>query len=268
MMGRADDTLEELEEEGKQTREGCAIEGRSSREFAKNGKAHFIDPFFFFLQTAAIDCLALFKKGVSLPPSSSSSVASFSTSSRRKVGRKSQRQTEDSEIIAVDDTDDEEVAQQEGAMVDANQSVDTPPTLQGGAVEGLEDPQQQPVSLSSSASVPETEASVEGEADDRLVQAGSDALKEGEDALPTGLGTTVDGALEGADSVPLQGKKRRKINAADLAICTLAIASDISAGLQETGYVRDYEYDDIHEVVVDKLYPDPDWGEDEDLMAP
>jgi len=195
-------------------------------------------------------------------------VASASTSSYRKVGRKSQRQTEDSEIIPVDDTDDEEVVQQEGAMLDANQSFDTPPTLQGGAVEGFEDPQQQPVSLSSNASVPETEASVEGEADDRPAQGSGNALKEGEDALPTGSGTTVDGALEASEFAPSQGKKRRKINAADLAICTLAIASDISAGLQETGYVRDYEYDDIHEVVVDKLYPDPDWGEDEDLMAP
>lgn len=61
--------------------------------------------------------------------------------------------------------------------------------------------------------------------------------------------------------------KKRKFNAADLAICTLAIASDISKGLGETGYVRDYEYEDIHEVVVDKLHPDEDWGEDEDLMA-
>ena len=243
-------------------------------EVAESGekrKSSFHRSFFFTLHTAAIDCLTLFKKAPSLPPSSSSSsssVASSSAPSRRKVDRKSERQTEASEIIAVDDTDDEEVVQQEGAMLDANQSVDTPPTMQGGAVEGLEDPQQQPVSLSSSASVPETEASLEGEADDRPAQDGGDAFKEGEDALPTGSDTTVKDALDGLDSVPSQGKKRRKINAADLAICTLAIASDISAGLQETGYVRDYEYDDIHEVVVDKLYPDPDWSEDEDLMAP
>lgn len=188
--------------------------------------------------------------------------------SHLNMGCKSQRQTEGSDIIVVDDTNDEDVVQQEGVMSDAIQSVDIPSTLQGGAVEGYEDLQQQLVSLSSSASAPETEASVEGEAGDLSAQRSGDTLKKGEIALATASGTTVNDALEKFDSVLSQGKKRRKINAADLAICTLAIASDISAGLQETGYVRDYEYDDIHEVVVDKLYPDPDWGEDEDLMAP
>lgn len=218
--------------------------------------------------TVAIESLAMFKKGDALPPpSSSSSVASLSssTSARRKIGRKSKRKTKGSEIVVVEDG--EEVAQQEGATLEASQSMDSPPTMQGGAVEGLEDPQQQPVSLSSSASVPETEASLEGEADDRQAQGSGEAAKESGDALPTDSGAKVDGALAGSDSAAPQGK-RRKINAADLAICTLAIASDISAGLQDTGYVRDYEYDDIHEVVVDKLYPDADWGDDEDLMAP
>lgn len=199
---------------------------------------------------------------------SSSSCVASSPTSHLKTGCKSQRPRESSDIIVEEDTNEEDVVQQEGAMSDANQSVDIPPTLQGGAVEGVEDPQQQLVSLSSSASAPETEASVEGEVEDLAVQRSSYTLKKGEITLATTSVITVDDAVEGFDSVLPQGKKRRKINAADLAISTLAIASDINAGLQETGYVREYEYDDIHEVVVDKLYPDPDWGEDEDLMAP
>ncbi len=79
--------------------------------------------------------------------------------------------------------------------------------------------------------------------------------------------TTKEGEskTDGPGPATLQPKKR-KINAADLAMCTLAIAADVRTGLQETGYVREYEYDDIHEVVMDKLYPDADWGDDEDLL--
>lgn len=60
-------------------------------------------------------------------------------------------------------------------------------------------------------------------------------------------------------------QKKRKINAADLAMQTLALASEIQKGRAEVGLVRDAEYGDIHEVFMERLHPDPDFGEDEDL---
>lgn len=60
-------------------------------------------------------------------------------------------------------------------------------------------------------------------------------------------------------------KKKRKINAAHLAITTLALAAGIQEGRAVTGLVREAEYEDIHDVFMDKLHPDPDYGEDEDL---
>lgn len=61
--------------------------------------------------------------------------------------------------------------------------------------------------------------------------------------------------------------KKRKINAADLAVQTLALAAEIQRGRAEVGLVREAEYDDVHMVYMDKLHPDPEYGEDEDLCT-
>ena len=76
-------------------------------------------------------------------------------------------------------------------------------------------------------------------------------------------GQTQEQAQGGPPQEP--APKKRKINAADLAMQTLALASEIQKGRAEVGLVRDAEYGDIHDVFMERLHPDPDFGEDEDL---
>ena len=75
-------------------------------------------------------------------------------------------------------------------------------------------------------------------------------------------------ADEDRDQEQQPKKKKPKVTAVDLAISALAIAADVSAGLKEVGCIDEWDYRDIHDVIVDRMFPDPDWGEDEDLLMP
>jgi hypothetical protein len=41
---------------------------------------------------------------------------------------------------------------------------------------------------------------------------------------------------------------------------------DVHRGLSEVGLVHEDDYRDIDDIVVEKLYPDEDYGSDEDLV--
>ncbi|TFJ84751.1 hypothetical protein NSK_003783 [Nannochloropsis salina CCMP1776] len=137
--------------------------------------------------------------------------------------------------------------------------------LSASAEMGPSDSQQQPLFSALKSDLSKMDSSSEGRTDAQDVEMECNLLKDENQAYES-FCTNRIGVIEESGPVT-PPSKRQKINAADLAICTLAIASDISTGLRETGYVRDYEYVDIHEVVVDKMFPDADWGEDQDLIV-
>lgn len=259
MLRRAEDIFEELEEEG---------ESHVIRPRPPLSDEGLINLFVIILIiSVAITSLPLIRESSahhkSLAWSGSTPATSPSPARVRARRRRSGSEFSDAETLVLEK--EIKAAHKENNVPNRSTRMTSSRNLSASAEMGPSDSQQQPLFSALKSDLSKMDSSSEGRTDAQDVEMECNLLKDENQAYES-FCTNRIGVIEESGPVT-PPSKRQKINAADLAICTLAIASDISMGLRETGYVRDYEYVDIHEVVVDKMFPDADWGEDQDLIV-